>query len=106
MPHSQHTRPHHVAAAKDREIASIGERAVEVVTEAASVAQSKGKSAASSVQKLVREHPLASLGIALSGGVLIGAVGHRLFEHKPTFGEALAARLGLDRLRTRVRHAL
>lgn len=106
MAHIPHTRPHHPAAGKGEELASIGDRAVEVVADAAAVAQSKGRSAASRVQKVVRERPLASLGVALGSGVLIGAVGHKLLEHKRTFAEALAARLGIDRLRSRLRHSI
>lgn len=105
MPNHQ-TRTHHSVVSKEQELASIGDRAVEVVVEAASVAQAKGKVAATRVEKAVREHPLVAVGVALGGGLLLGAIGHRLLEHKQTFGEALASRLGVDRLRSRIRHAL
>jgi hypothetical protein len=57
-------------------------------------------------QQVVREHPLVSVGLALGGGLLLGAAGYRLLGHKQTFGEALAERAGVNRLRDRLRHLI
>jgi len=99
-----HTQPHHVAARKHPEVESLGGRAIEVVSEAASVAQARGRKASDRVQEVVRDHPLASVSLMLGSGIILGAVAHRLLEHKPTFGEALAERVGVNRLRDRIRH--
>lgn len=50
--------------------------------------------ARASAAELVREHPFASLGVFFGSGLLLGAVAHKLLEHKVTFGELLADRTG------------
>jgi ElaB/YqjD/DUF883 family membrane-anchored ribosome-binding protein len=104
MAHAQ--RQHEVAVKKVPEVESLGERAAEVVSDAASVARTRGREAGTRLQQAVREHPLLSVGLTLGGGVLIGAVGHKLLEHRPTLGEAIAEGVGMNRLRKRIRHWL
>lgn len=100
MAHAQ--QQHEVAVKKVPLVESLGE----LVSDAASVAQARGRQAGTRLQKVVREHPLLSVGLTLGGGVLIGAVGHRLLEHRPTLGEAIADGVGINRLRKRIRHWL
>lgn len=76
---------------------------LERVTHAASTLQERANDAAHGTQRLVRNHPLASMGIVLGSGLVLGALAHKLFEHQQTFGEALADRIGLTHARDRVR---
>jgi ElaB/YqjD/DUF883 family membrane-anchored ribosome-binding protein len=80
-----------------RPTAAIKERAFEAVTDAASVAQVKIAAAAVTTEKVVKAHPLKSVGIALGGGILLGAVAARAFAHKTTLREAVNESLGLKR---------
>lgn len=61
--------------------------------------ETAGRRAQVGTRRLLREHPFASLGVMLGSGVVLGAVAHRLFEHKPTLGELLVERSGLKHLR-------
>jgi ElaB/YqjD/DUF883 family membrane-anchored ribosome-binding protein len=84
-------------------VTSSNHATLERVGHAASTLQARASDAAHGTQRLVRDHPLASMGIALGGGLVLGALAHRLFEHQQTFGEALADRIGLTHARDRVR---
>lgn len=84
----------------------LSERAAEVVSDAASLAQAQAIKASHRAVDLAKDHPMASLGITLLGGAILGAVAHNLFEHRPTMRELLADRVGVDRLRQRVRSAV
>lgn len=55
------------------------------------------EAAQSSATKFVRQHPLATAGVMLGSGVIIGAVAHALLEHKPTLSELLAKQLHVKR---------
>lgn len=74
---------------------------MEKAEHAHSLAQSRAAKVGGVAQKMLREHPLASMGVALSGGILIGAVAHKLFEHRPTLGELLAKRVGVGHVHRR-----
>lgn len=65
------------------------------VRDAAHEVQARAERASSRAQDLVREHPLAAAGLLLGGGVLLGAVGHKLLAHTPTVGELVADRIAL-----------
>ena len=71
--------------------------ALEAVREAGSVAQTKIIAAAGSTEKVVKLHPLTSVGIALGGGILLGAIAAKAFSHTPTLAETVHERLGLKR---------
>ncbi|MDP1829263.1 MAG: hypothetical protein Q8L48_38720 [Archangium sp.] len=103
-----HAQPHQhpVKAEEVPNIESLSEHAADVVSEAATIAQARGRKAGTRLQEVVRAHPVLSLGITLGSGVLLGAVGHRLLEHKPTLGEVIAEGVGMNRLRKRIRHWL
>ncbi len=98
----QHQRPHHAAIRPEHRFEDFGD----AISHAASDAKYRVKERQFQAQQVVREHPLLSVGVALGGGVLLGAVGHRLLEHQQTLGEALAERLGVNRLRSRVRRLI
>lgn len=83
--------------------AELSHRAAEVVSDAAHLAQKKAAKASHRALDFVSEHPLASLGVAMAGGIVLGAVAHNLFEHRPTVRELLAERTGVDRLGDRLR---
>jgi len=113
MPHDQH--PHqppknhgspplasHPAEAVSDAAATVQAK----VTDAGSKVQAKASTAASRAQKLVREHPLVTVGLALGGGLVLGAVAQRLFSHRQSFGEALAEAIGLNRLRDHARKSI
>jgi len=80
--------------------------AVDAITHAASDVKYRVKEGQFRTQQVVREHPLVSVGLALSAGVLLGAIGHRLLEHKQTLGEALADSLGVKGREARVRRLI
>ncbi len=79
---------------------------VEVVTEALSVAQHQGKLVRSDVQRLVKDHPFATIGVSLGSGLLLGAIAHRVFSHHDTLSELLFDRVGLSGLRSRLTRAV
>lgn len=106
MAHAQSQQQQPIGGEEVPNIESLGEHAADVVSEAATLAQARGRKAGTRVRAAVRAHPLLSLGITLGSGVLLGAVGHRLLEHRPTLGEVIAEGVGMDRLRKRIRHWL
>ncbi len=89
-----------------QEPTSVGGRAAEVITDAASIARNRARAGSSRMQEFVRDHPLFSVGVAISGGMVLGALGHKLLEHQTSLGEALADRIGVNRLRERVRRSI
>lgn len=87
----------HSKATHSNPVLDIGERAYDAVSSAATVAQKEITKAASSTEKVVKANPLASLGVALGGGVLLGVLAAKLFSHKPTLAESFHEQLGLKR---------
>ncbi len=63
------------------------------------LAQTGARKATVNTKRMLRLHPLASFGVVLGSGVVLGAVARSLFVHKPTWGELLVGRAGLNRLR-------
>lgn len=62
------------------------------------LAQRSARRATDSAKHLLATHPFATVGVALGSGVVIGAVAHKLLEHKPTLGELLVGRARWNRL--------
>lgn len=69
----------------------------ETIREAGTIAQTRIVSAANRTEKIVKAHPLKSVGVALGGGFLLGAMAFKAFGHKTTLSEAVHERLGLKR---------
>jgi hypothetical protein len=78
-------------------VAAATERAYVAMSEAAAVAQTKIVAAAGTTEKIVKAHPLKSVGVALGGGMLFGAFLAKLFTHKPTLTESFNDTLGIKR---------
>lgn len=72
-------------------------RAIEAVRDATEVAHEKIIAAAGSTEKVVKANPLTSVGVALGGGILLGALAAKVFTHKQTLGETIHETLGLKR---------
>ena len=51
------------------------------------------KSAARSTRSLAKANPLATAGVALGAGVLLGAIAHSVFAPKPGVGDTLMSAL-------------
>lgn len=77
--------------------AAITERAYVAMSEAASAAQVSIAAAAGTTEKVVRAHPLKSVGVALGGGLLLGAIAARALTHKNTLAETFNETLGIKR---------
>ncbi len=71
--------------------------ALETAREAGTVAQKSIVAAAGKTEKMVKQYPLSSVGIALGGGFLLGAFAVKALAHKPTLGESIHESLGLKR---------
>ncbi len=87
----------HTPNGHDLRPAAVSERALDAVREAGTVAQEKLTAAADTTEKVVKAHPLKSVGLALGGGILLGAIAARAFHRQMTMAEMFHDRLGIKR---------
>ena len=74
---------------------AIARRAPEAASDSLVSARGAAQTGLKRAQKVVKDHPLASVGTLIGAGVLVGVAANRAMRHSPSVGEVVADALSL-----------